>query len=1079
MKKINLLLSIFIFLTCISVANSQILVNNEYENNDNLILGFIDYILNFINNYSEIEPIVNSNINNPILLAEWETADFGWGNNTHFWNGTFNNTYGCNNELRLGEVYETFEDDPSTPQGFTQYGTVSNINYVSSTENVYGTYKRVLNAWTSYVVNITELDETMDFSWEMNFNVTSQSLFVIGYVGLIGSGMNPLVDTFPFTGLQYYATGIYPAPRVSSFTVKEDDGTQTVGAEGDYTLTFNKEYNLKFTWDADGSSAGDYPLVTALLYDVSDGSLDKTWTINYDRTPTITIDQLGTKDTAHASTKSGSVNMYSDNYILNTIGLEEVPINADWISPNVSINDTVYMANISIETTNLSSDGYIDKIEVLNSSGTIIYLNDTNIITDNVTYFTYENMTNEVFSVKVFLVSNGTETPIIHQIYGYYNELPEEQVNTSLFGAELNNNQNITFSSNTYIEAYKKTFNTSSVETGLILMGAMNLEKITGALESEVFINITVDGIQVLEESIRSINKDSIGSTGFDPANFTVANGEHNITIYFKRTGNGAITISNFDLMLGQLETPSGTVDGFISEINYNHESNGYIPSFNVSHVKGQNSSYYTAYTLHVNASDVTTGKWYMQELLHDHIFPMSARYLSAEGIVGAVFNSFVDEHFTNLLNLSLFSITTDNPISVEGKLIEFDLMDDSEAIINSFQLSDELTNLTNNRTLTSGIYNISKKVTNFNGTSYYITTSYSIQSLTTDNIVKIYMNATELSEENCYSEKYRTFTSTVGVGNVFYYAMCNDLTIGENYTFNFFIEVPIGESINLIDESISGFEVTALDIVSQNVPPLPNDITNPLNGTGFTTGNLITWLEFQDIDGDTVTYNITLLNSDRSFNQTLNDSTILNYTIFNASNLIESQWYIINVTGCDGVTGCASSITEFYLNDIFDYTYSIKNCSNSSVIQYFLIQSIDGIETILENNEYSCEYGCNNGYCIDIKDNVSYQKTVILSLIIIILTLLVFYKKSKLEFIKNITFFLVIFLLLIIVSTLLTIPSLTINNVIQTIAIMSNEIYLTITILVTAFVLSIVVLIILNMRRNKLNEEYGLTEDD
>ena len=83
------------------------------------------------------------------------------------------------------------------------------------------------------------------------------------------------------------------------------------------------------------------------------------------------------------------------------------------------------------------------------------------------------------------------------------------------------------------------------------------------------------------------------------------------------------------------------------------------------------------------------------------------------------------------------------------------------------------------------------------------------------------------------------------------------------------------------------------------NLPPVPNAITNPVfNGTYRCPIN-ITWNRFLDPNNDTVTYNVTLLNPDGTFNMTIVGATTDNWYYWTCPGVPDGD-YRLKVNGSD-----------------------------------------------------------------------------------------------------------------------------------------------------------------------------------
>jgi hypothetical protein len=110
------------------------------------------------------------------------------------------------------------------------------------------------------------------------------------------------------------------------------------------------------------------------------------------------------------------------------------------------------------------------------------------------------------------------------------------------------------------------------------------------------------------------------------------------------------------------------------------------------------------------------------------------------------------------------------------------------------------------------------------------------------------------------------------------------------------------------------------------NLPPVPTAFTYPQNGTYSGVFN-ITWIPASDPNGDPVTYNLSLLNADGTFNQTLNTSTNLTYFTWNSSTVPDGT-YDLMVVACDPSNACSNFTlgglyNNFTIDNIPQYNFT------------------------------------------------------------------------------------------------------------------------------------------------------------
>jgi len=115
-----------------------------------------------------------------------------------------------------------------------------------------------------------------------------------------------------------------------------------------------------------------------------------------------------------------------------------------------------------------------------------------------------------------------------------------------------------------------------------------------------------------------------------------------------------------------------------------------------------------------------------------------------------------------------------------------------------------------------------------------------------------MFIDAVGVPQAQCYTKKER-YTIALDTGNAFMYTICTNLTPGNNYTFNAWLNIPLpGNIIQQYDESFNGFEVSPFPADQQLSDPVISSF-NP-NGT-------IRFNTLKTIELITYTPNVNLLN--------------------------------------------------------------------------------------------------------------------------------------------------------------------------------------------------------------------------
>jgi hypothetical protein len=513
--------------------------------------------------------------------------------------------------------------------------------------------------------------------------------------------------------------------------------------------------------------------------------------------------------------------------------------------------------------------------------------------------------------------------------------------NTSFLGVKINSSD-CSFASSDYVTCTLVIFNTTD-PTNFTLLSSMNLKKLSGRTTNEVWSRVKVDDETALEEKLRVLTVSDEGSVGLKPLRFNVSASppEHNISIEFKRTLQGSIGVNDIDFVLLQLKSTNGSaINSQYTESSYTHSSTSFEPAFNWTILKDIVSKTYFVTKQTVEGTRSAVVDYFFKDLDHGDSSPYWSRYLESSSDVGSISGNWIEDDESDDHNHTLQSRTSDGEVTVNFSLLNFDLRDNKSNLINHFDTSSNETNLTASKTYAGSdqapkLYNIvNKSVTVYNGTGYFLSMFTSFTSTTTGNINKVkgdakydirtpryFINSSNEST-NCYSNKERYLSSDSDIGNAFVYSICDNLTTGNTYNFSLWLEIPQGDSakgvyisVNQLDECISGFETTSFDINTPNLPPIPNEIINP-EFDGNESGIInITWYEFIDPNFDTVTYNISLLNFDETFNRTINGSTTSLSQLFNSA-LMDDGVYIMQIEGCDNINACSNTSVNFTIDN-------------------------------------------------------------------------------------------------------------------------------------------------------------------
>lgn len=616
-------------------------------------------------------------------------------------------------------------------------------------------------------------------------------------------------------------------------------------------------------------------------------------------------------------------------------------------------------------------------------------------------------MTGELDEIKIYNITLSQDeiTAMYNNTIGThsFSTIEPEQslsINNSMLGFGFNTTD-FSLASSDYINSLVFNFSLTNV-SNISILSTMNVEKITGPGTNIVSVRILYDDTVVLGEDLRTVSsRGDIGSVGTSPILIQADSGEHNITYQFKRTGSGIINITNFDFMLLNAFSNNGyPIRINITTLNYTHSATDFTTSYNFTVPKTSESKTYYAIkqTIYKAMAGSSVCSYYFQDLGDSLISPYWQRFLEDENDIGSISGVYIDPIDSGNLEYTIQSKQTDptDTIFVEGSLLNFDMVDSSLRIINGWQTSNPLTNLTNNITLEEGTHNIA----NFtfvvdNGDSYYLSTSVSFKSGSGEQTPSIFINTSNISETECYSKKSRYLEDNNDIGNAFIYTFCDGIIVSSEYQFNLYVVVPAGESLTILDESFNGFEIKSIESDLQNTAPIVA-ISNPETGEIVTDTINITWIT-TDLQGNKYLTNITIINesfeyevatqlpdSDSSYLFDTNliadgtyDLIVLSYENETLELLNGNNSIIINIDNI--IPAELETSATFCLTSDILYTKTATNTTENGV---------STIETVVSHT--FCNYGCSNNTLTTLGNAGCIESDFLLALFFIIAIILI-----------------------------------------------------------------------------------------
>lgn len=482
---------------------------------------------------------------------------------------------------------------------------------------------------------------------------------------------------------------------------------------------------------------------------------------------------------------------------------------------------------------------------------------------------------------------------------------PEPVENTSMYAAKYGIGD-FALSSSSYVEIENLQFTTVTSRDN-ILMTSFNVEKISGgATTNVVSARVLLNGTVLIEEVVRTVTgTGDIGSVGISPVFIPTGSGIHNVTIEMKRSGNGAINITNFDASIGRFRTTAGNdVRGNLTKEVFSFTTQTYQAVYNWTIPKTFNSSTYTAgaWTVTKTTGGAASVKSFFENQIIGAESPHTNRYLSSDSDIGSVSNSYIDINETGNHVSSIYAQQSDvgATVTFNGTILDFDLKDAAQTPINFFSVSNEYTNRTGTQSYTQGTHLLTGDTLYVNdGNGTFISVMVSLGTTTGSQTPTIWVNSTDVPESVCYSEKQRYLSNNNDVGNIKIYYLCEGIDNQTTYDFALWLEVPAGETVVMHDESLSVFEVTFFNTTEINTPPIVS-ITDPNHNDTINGTYPVKWIT-TDTNGDTWTSNITIKNDTINFIGIGLDMTQSTHNFHTTS--YQNGNYSLNVSSCENNT--------------------------------------------------------------------------------------------------------------------------------------------------------------------------------
>lgn len=418
----------------------------------------------------------------------------------------------------------------------------------------------------------------------------------------------------------------------------------------------------------------------------------------------------------------------------------------------------------------------------------------------------------------------------------------------------------VTIDSDVFVPILNLTVNVTD-ETHITFKGSGIVEKITQPQSTEVTGRLLLNDEIIFEGTL-------ISTAGTIPFNLPIHDaelkaGQNNISVEVSESGQGAINITNFII--------EGDVDeSFVdNEIEHTHNnetllfaSADFLNIFNISVNRTINTS--SLIDFHHRVENIpalaTTITCYAENNNTGELTPSYYSYMAAAGDSGSTGVAFASRILSNTSEKWMLycKAVNGNQLINTISAYMFLLGDNNGNIINSLQNSSTaVTTISSTETTVLNINNFRFQ----NSSEVDMIASISAQSTsgvhTTPMQFKI--NTSTLDEDDCMGESRTDFLASADARTIKIYFECEDNNRGF-INFTLYAQTATGESADILNVSVSGYEVNGLPFSEQNIPPIVA-LTLPLNNENL---RLVNEIEFMgsDVNSNEFIMNITLSNS-------------------------------------------------------------------------------------------------------------------------------------------------------------------------------------------------------------------------
>lgn len=529
----------------------------------------------------------------------------------------------------------------------------------------------------------------------------------------------------------------------------------------------------------------------------------------------------------------------------------------------------------------------------------------------------------------------------------------------------------------------------------LIIKGSGGAKKVNGGgATSFISARLILNGVTLYDQTIRSVRgANDRGIFTLPMINATGQGGTNNLILEMKRTGNDDINITNFGFNIDTTLSDNNiniTISLSSVVVNYTSTSFTNIANFTINKTSDSVILIDVEHRFESTSNNIFANCFFESEQTGERTLTYS-RWLQSIGDVGSSgINHRSQNNVSGLVNWLLFCRSNTNNMMLNN--ITVYIMNQKNNIndtIQGFQNETSISGLTG-----TGNLILSSDHINEGGPQLELLTTIIMQSTSGSQdgsnspIFRLRRN-----NSVCNITIERSLSSNSDIGTAKIYLNCGDLIVGENNNYQVLVDVSGGNTLNILNVSLSTYESTPQLVIEGIVPPIVS-ITNPTNGSNVT--------ETIDIDALIIDLSRT---GWQSIIQIINSSgvlvsTLLNETSFeNTSSITYNTRVLVNgnytiswrVSNNEGNN--SDNVTVFITNIEIVAPPTISFCANGD----FLLTR-DSSRTISNGNITIetidrltfCNYGCSNWTITTLGNPGCGEGSFFLSLIFIIILILI-----------------------------------------------------------------------------------------